>query len=83
MLGDLEKRLRRRLGSAIWKQWNRGSICFGDELRSGPSTGLSPARWREVHMARGGWQNHRASITPCQCLIRLARDSEIGCWLIA
>jgi len=35
VLADLEQRLRRRLRSAIWKQWKRGAVRFAELAGAG------------------------------------------------
>ena len=57
----------RRLRSVIWKQWKRGSVRF-TELRK---RGVAPCQ-----------QQGPRNGTP-QCLLRLARGSEIECGPIA
>ena len=71
-LQSLEEWTRRRLRSAIWKQWKRGRVRFA-ELRK-----------RQVALtAHGGWRTVLDWRSHCQCLLRLARDSEIDGSLIA
>ena len=53
VLEDLEKWFRRRLRSAIWKQWKRGSIRFAELRKRGVSKDLAA---RTAGSAHGPWR---------------------------
>ena len=83
VLQSLEEWIRRRLRSAIWKQWKRGTVRFAELRKRGVGTDLAAQTAGSAH---GPWRlanspalAHRAA----QCLLRLARDSEIDGPLIA
>jgi len=78
VLAGLEQWLRRRLRSAIWKQWKRGSARFA-ELRHRAVNATWPLKRRAAIMVLGGWRLAYAQHRIAQCLLRLARDSAIDC----
>jgi RNA-directed DNA polymerase len=53
VLEDLEKWFRRRLRSAIWKQWTRGSIRFAELRKRGVSKDLAA---KTAGSAHGPWR---------------------------
>jgi RNA-directed DNA polymerase len=83
VLQSLEEWTRRRLRSAIWKQWKRGSVRFAD---CGNGVWGKDLAAQTAGSAHGPW---RLACSPgaldcaAQCLLRLARGSEIDCPLIA
>jgi RNA-directed DNA polymerase len=52
VLEDLEKWFRRRLRSAIWKQWKRGSVRFDELRKRGVDTSLAA---KTAGSAHGPW----------------------------
>ena len=77
VLQGLEEWLRRRLRSAIWKQWKRGTVRFAELRKRGVGKDLAAQTAGSAHgpwrLANSPGTRHRAA----QCLLRLARDSEI------
>ena len=71
VLQELDGWLRRRLRSAIWKQWKRSPVRF-TELRRRRNGGECS---RPLALSEQSGSKHRVA----ECLLRLARDSEIGC----
>src|SRR5215831_8828720 len=55
VLKHLEEWTRRRLRSAIWKQWKRGATRFAELRKRGVGTDLA-AKAAGSAMARGSWQ---------------------------
>ena len=83
VLEGLEQWIRRRLRSAIWRQWRLGSTKFAN-LRQrgvGPDSG-SPNGW-QCSWPVAGRRLTGTSHCFAQCLLRLARDSKIDCAPIA
>lgn len=83
VLEGLEKWFRRRLRSAIWKQWKRGTVrcCRVAPTGCGQGSRCENSGQRSWSVAAG-----RLAGTPscaAHCLLRLARDSEINGWPIA
>jgi len=64
VLEELERWLRRRLRSAIWKQWKREGYGLLN-CESGASARNSPRQRRAAAMARGGWRTVLHSRTHC------------------
>lgn len=64
VLEGLEQWLRRRLRSAIWKQWKRGSVRFASYV-----DGVWAKIWSPKRLAAptglGGWRLHRRSLLRC------------------
>ena len=79
----LRSGLRRRLRSAIWKQWKRGPARFAELRKRGVGNDLAAQTAGSAHgpwrLANSPGPQHRTA----QCLLRLARDSEIDCASIA
>ena len=77
VLESLEEWIRRRLRSAIWKQWKRGTVRFAELRKRGVGKDLAATnggqRPRSVAAGEQPGTRHCAA----QCLLRLARDSEI------
>ena len=67
VLEELERWLRRRLRSVIWKQWKRGG-CGSLNCGNGASARGSPRKRRAAAMARGGWRTARHSRLRCPML---------------
>ena len=67
VLEGLEQWLRRRLRSAIWKQWKRGSVRFA-ELRKRGVNKIWPLKRRVALMVRGGWRTRPLSASRCPML---------------
>lgn len=53
VLADLEKWLRRRLRSVIWKQWKRGSVRYAELRKRGVGTELAA---KTAGSAHGPWR---------------------------
>ena len=77
VLQSLDTWVRRRLRSAIWKQWKRSSVrfCRASPTRSARRLGRADRGQRPWPLAN--LQFTGACIRTAQCLFRLARDSEI------
>ena len=60
MLAGLEQWLRRRLRSAIWKQWKRGDGAVCRVTQTGCGQRLLPRKRRAALMVRGGWRTRPA-----------------------
>ena len=77
-----EQWLRRRLRSAIWKQWKRGTVRFAELRQRGVGEDLAA---QTAGRAQEPWRlaNSPALSIVVQCLLRLAWDSEINCEPIA
>ena len=83
VLVGLDQWLRRRLRSAIWKQWKRGSVRFAELRRRGVGKDLAA---KTAGSAHGPWrlaQSPALDIALPQRLFRLARVSEIDWRLLA
>ena len=83
VLQGLEEWTRRRLRSVIWKQWKRGPVRFAELRKRGVGKDLAA---KTAGSAHGPWRlANSPALQPCaaQCLLRLARDSEIDCRPIA
>ncbi len=75
----LEQWFRRRRRSAIWKQWKRGSVRFAELRKRDVGKDLAAATAGSAH---GPWRladSPAFAYRAAQCLLRLARDSEIDC----
>jgi hypothetical protein len=67
----------------IWKQWKRGKVRFAELRKRGVGKDLAAQTAGSAH---GPWrlaESARPSFCAAQCLLRLARDSEIDCRPIA
>ena len=67
VLQGLEEWLRRRLRSAIWRQWRLGSTKFAKLRQRGVSKDLA-AQTAGRLTARGGWRIHRPFPSRCPTL---------------
>ncbi len=77
VLQRLEEWIRRRLRSVIWKQWKRGSVRFAELRKRGVGKDLAAQTAGSAH---GPWRlanSPALTYRAAQCLLRLARDSEI------
>ena len=77
VLQGLEEWIRRRLRSAIWKQWKRGTVRFAELRKRGVGKDLAAQTAGSAH---GPWRlanSPALAYRAAQCLLRLARDSEI------
>jgi len=81
VLAKLEKWLRRRLRSMVWKQWKRGTTRYR-ELRRRASLRRTPRKRRQLRWTVAPCQNSSAEHRSAQRLLRLARASRAHCsWL--
>ena len=55
VLQGLEQWIRRRLRSAIWKQWKRGTVTVSPNCRHGVWAKIWPLKRRAALTVRGGW----------------------------
>ena len=79
VLAGLEQWLRRRLRSAIWKQWKRGPVRFAELCKRTVGADLAA---QTAGSALGPWRLAKfagAQYCTVHCLLRLAWDSEINC----
>jgi len=53
VLNGLEQWVRRRLRSAIWKQWKRGAVRLAALRKRGVGSDLAGQRWRQVFCVNG------------------------------
>jgi hypothetical protein len=65
VLEGLEKWTRRRLRSAIWKQWKRGRVRFAELQKRGVGKDLAAKTSGQRSLVRGGLQTHRDFISHC------------------
>jgi hypothetical protein len=77
VLKSLEEWIRRRLRSVIWKQWKRRTVRFAElrkrdvnPLLAAKTAGSTHRPWRTGEQSGPG-------VCAAQCLLRLARGSEI------
>ena len=70
VLQSLEKWLRRRLRSVVWKQWRRGKVRFAELTKRGVGKALA-AKQLVARMARGGSVTRPLSVSPCPMLTSL------------
>jgi hypothetical protein len=76
VLEGLEQGFRRKLWSAIWKQWKRGSVRFAELRRLGLGVDLAAQTAGSAHV-HGGWRSLLRSASHSQCSFGRALDSEI------
>jgi RNA-directed DNA polymerase len=67
VLRSLEKWTRRRLRSAIWKQWKRGRTRFTELRKRGVARTL-PLERQAAPTVRGSWRTVRPSLSRCLML---------------
>jgi RNA-directed DNA polymerase len=83
VLEGLEQWFRRRLRSAIWKQWKRGKVRFAELRKRGVGKDLAAQTAGSSH---GPWRvadSPGLHIALPNVYLRLARDSETDCRTIA
>ena len=68
VLEGLEQWFRRRLRSAIWKQWKRGSTKFAELRQQGVSRDLAAKTTGVADTDRGGWRTRLDFILHCRML---------------
>ncbi len=83
VLKSLEEWTRRRLRSAIWKQWKRGSVRFAALTARGvgKKPGCTNSGQRPWPVAAG--ELARPRDRAAQCVLRLTRNPEVNCLVLA
>ncbi len=82
-LQSLEQWTRRRLRSAIWKQWKRGTVRFAELRKRGVGKDLAAQTAGSDSWTVAVGEQSGTLDCAAQCLLRLAWDSEIDRSLIA
>ena len=78
VLAHLDKWLRRRLRSVLWKQWKRGRTRFAELRKRGIRVDLAA---RTAGSAHGPWRlaaSSALSLRAAQCLLRLPQTSNLA-----
>ena len=83
VLEGLDRWIRRRLRSAIWRQWRLGSTKFARLRQRGVGKDLAAQTGGQRSRPLADRRLTRAPHRAAQCLLRFARDSQIDCPSIA